>query len=64
MPHMNGPQLADRLMPLRPKLKTLIMSGYTDETLKFEADRSFLQKPFTPAGLARKVREVLDDGRA
>jgi two-component system, cell cycle sensor histidine kinase and response regulator CckA len=64
MPHMNGPQLADRLMPLRPRLKTLFMSGYTDETLKFEADRSFLQKPFTPAGLARKVREVLDDGRA
>jgi two-component system cell cycle sensor histidine kinase/response regulator CckA len=64
MPHMSGPQLADRLVPLRPRLKTLFMSGYTDEALKFEADRSFLQKPFTPSGLARKVREVLDDGRA
>jgi two-component system cell cycle sensor histidine kinase/response regulator CckA len=64
MPHMNGPQLADRLVPLRPKMKTLFMSGYTDEALEFEAHRSFLQKPFTPAGLARKVREVLDEGRA
>jgi two-component system, cell cycle sensor histidine kinase and response regulator CckA len=61
MPFMNGRQLAERLVPLRPTLKTLFMSGYTDETLELEARRSFLQKPFTPAGLVRKVREVLDD---
>jgi YesN/AraC family two-component response regulator len=64
MPYLNGRQLADRLAPLRPELKTLFMSGYTDQTLEFEADRSFLQKPFTPSGLVQKVREVLDERRA
>jgi two-component system cell cycle sensor histidine kinase/response regulator CckA len=64
MPHMNGRQLAEELAPIRPELKMLFMSGYTDETLEFETDRSFLQKPFTPLGLARKVRELLDDERA
>jgi two-component system cell cycle sensor histidine kinase/response regulator CckA len=63
MPLMDGRQLADRLTALRPEVKVLFMSGYTDQTLEFEADRSFLQKPFTPAGLAKKVREMLDDGR-
>jgi two-component system cell cycle sensor histidine kinase/response regulator CckA len=64
MPYMNGRQLADRLAALRPEMKVLFMSGYTDQTLEFEADRSFLQKPFMPSGLANKVREVLDDGRS
>jgi two-component system, cell cycle sensor histidine kinase and response regulator CckA len=60
MPQMNGRELVDRLVPLRPELKTLFISGYTNQSIELEADRSFLQKPFTPSGLARKVREVLD----
>jgi two-component system cell cycle sensor histidine kinase/response regulator CckA len=61
MPRMNGHQLADQLSPIRPSMKTLFISGYMDEAVKFEADRRFLHKPFTPLSLARKVREVLDE---
>ncbi|MEW5979592.1 MAG: PAS domain S-box protein [Acidobacteriota bacterium] len=65
MPQMTGRELADRLGPFRPTMKLLFMSGYTDNlTLRhevLEAGRPFLQKPFTPAQLGRKVRKVLDD---
>jgi CheY-like chemotaxis protein len=64
MPHMSGRELAERLLLLRPNIKILYMSGYTDDTIVHHglADPSitFLQKPFTPAELAHKVREVLD----
>jgi PAS domain S-box-containing protein len=64
MPRMSGRQLADMLAQTRPDLAVLYMSGYTDEAVLrhgvFEAGVAFLQKPFTPIGLARKVREVLD----
>jgi two-component system, cell cycle sensor histidine kinase and response regulator CckA len=64
MPRMNGRQLADRLRPLRPRMKVLFMSGYTDKAVVhqgvLEADAAFLQKPLTPNGLLRKTREVLD----
>jgi CheY-like chemotaxis protein len=63
MPHMNGRQLADRLVAERPHLKVLYMSGYTDDqVLGHDAApvAAFLQKPFTPDVLARKVREALD----
>ncbi len=64
MPKMSGRQLADLLLPARPKMKVLFMSGYTDDTMVrhgiLDAGISFLCKPFTPMGLARKVREVLD----
>ncbi|HXF91322.1 MAG TPA: ATP-binding protein [Nitrospiraceae bacterium] len=63
MPGMNGPELAQQLKALRPDMKTLYMSAYADEVLGscgvFSAGVNFLQKPFTPAILARKVREVL-----
>jgi CheY-like chemotaxis protein len=64
MPHMSGPQLAQRLREHRPDLRVLFMSGYTDDAaLRHGVQRSevfFLQKPFTPDVLARRVRETLD----
>jgi CheY-like chemotaxis protein len=68
MPKMGGRQLADLLQPLRPDMKVLFLSGYTDDALVRhgvqESHMAFLQKPFTPAALARKVREVLDQQRS
>ena len=65
MPQTNGHQLADRLHPQRPGMKVLFMSGYTDDAVVrssvADSGKPFLQKPFTPAGLASKVREVLDN---
>ncbi|MGH7538089.1 MAG: response regulator [Gemmatimonadales bacterium] len=62
MPGMNGPQLADQLTAQRPGLKVLFASGHsTDAVVRFgiEAGTAYLQKPFTPDLLARKVREIL-----
>ena len=65
MPQMSGCQLAERLAPLRPEMKVLFMSGYTDEAVAqhgvLQPDMPFLRKPFTPDALARRVREVLDE---
>ncbi|HEV7587726.1 MAG TPA: response regulator, partial [Longimicrobium sp.] len=67
MPRMSGRQLADVLARALPRLRVLFMSGYTDEALLrlgvHEASVDFLQKPFAPDELARKVREVLDAAR-
>jgi two-component system cell cycle sensor histidine kinase/response regulator CckA len=64
MPEMNGRQLVDRLTPVRPEMKVLFMSGYTDDAIVHQgvlADGvNFIQKPFPPSALAHKVREVLD----
>jgi CheY-like chemotaxis protein len=64
MPGMTGRILAERLTTLRPSVKALFMSGYTDDDVMRRGilDRStaFLQKPFTPDQLAQKVREVLE----
>ena len=63
MPHMSGRDLAERLSGVRPKMKVLFMSGYTDHALmhrELTPGSAFLQKPFTPEGFARKVRSVLD----
>jgi two-component system cell cycle sensor histidine kinase/response regulator CckA len=66
MPGMNGRALADRLLALRPDLKVLFMSGYPASAIGhhgvLDPGTAFLQKPFTPGSLARKVSEVLDAG--
>jgi CheY-like chemotaxis protein len=64
MPEMSGPEMAAQAVELRPGLPCLFVSGYTDDTVVrhgiLEAEMEFLQKPYTPRSLARKVREVLD----
>lgn len=64
MPQMGGKELADRLRLIRPGIKVLFTSGYTDNTIVqhglLDPDIAFLEKPFSPAALVRKVREVLD----
>ena len=64
MPQMSGRQLAEELTRIRPQLKVLYMSGYTDDAIVrhglLDASLNFIQKPFDAASVARKVREVLD----
>ncbi len=64
MPGANGRELACRLAESRPDTKVLYVSGYTDDAIVhhgvLERGLNFPHKPFTPAALARKVREVLD----
>lgn len=66
MPHMNGRELAERVRSRYPATKALFMSGYTDDAILrhgvLDAGVPFLQKPVTPALLARRVRETLDAG--
>jgi two-component system cell cycle sensor histidine kinase/response regulator CckA len=68
MPELGGRELAEGALTLRPGLKVVFMSGHTqDVVLKegIEKGAAFLQKPFAPIALARKVREVLDsDGHS
>jgi two-component system cell cycle sensor histidine kinase/response regulator CckA len=64
MPGESGRKLADQLTETRPDMRILFMSGYSDLAMLgqglVEPGLHYLQKPFTPAGLARRVREVLD----
>jgi two-component system, cell cycle sensor histidine kinase and response regulator CckA len=64
MPGASGRELARRLAESRADTKVLYVSGYTDDAIvrhgMLEHGLAFLQKPFTPDALARKVREVLD----
>ena len=65
MPGVSGRELARRITARHPRARVLYMSGYTDNVLAqggvLEDGVSFLQKPFTPASLAQKVRDVLDN---
>lgn len=65
MPEMNGKELQKRVQKLFPHTKTLFISGYTADVVAergiLEKEVSFLQKPFTPAALLRKVYAVLSE---
>jgi PAS domain S-box-containing protein len=64
MPQTSGKVVAEQITKMQPGLRVLFMSGYTDEAIVhhgvLDANVEFIQKPFTPAALSRKVREVLD----
>jgi PAS domain S-box-containing protein len=64
MPGLSGRELADRLAAQRPGIRVLYMSGYPGDAVvqhgTLPSGSAFLQKPFSPDGLARKVRDVLD----
>lgn len=64
MPQMSGPELAKLLVPMRPEIRVLFISGYTDTAVVSQGwlapGTAFLQKPFTQEILVNKIREVLD----
>ena len=64
MPRMSGRTLVKEMHEICPKMKVLYMSGYADDVIAprgvFTNRSAFLNKPFTPEALHRKVREVLD----
>jgi two-component system cell cycle sensor histidine kinase/response regulator CckA len=67
LPKMSGAELSTRLAARNPQMKILFMSGYIDDSVVRqgiqEKEVAFLQKPFSPLSLAKKVREVLDGQR-
>ena len=64
MPQLSGPLVAEKVTSLRPGIKVLYMSGYTDDAILHHGvlgqEIPFIQKPFSPISLRKKVREVLD----
>lgn len=65
MPKMSGNELANRLLQSHPEMKVLYISGYTDNAMVhqeiIDREANFMQKPFSPDALAKKVRAVLDN---
>jgi len=67
LPLMGGREIVERVRSIRPEIKVLFMSGYTDNAILqhgiLDSDVAYLQKPITPGLLTRKVREVIDGDR-
>jgi PAS domain S-box-containing protein len=68
MPTISGRELSNKIRLIRPGIKVLYLSGYSEDVLadqnEVEPDSTFLQKPFTPVALTGKVREILDAQKA
>ena len=68
MPGLSGPKLAEQLLSERPTMSVVYMSGYAatsvEQRLLLDDSAPFIQKPFTPDLLARRVREILDASAA
>jgi CheY-like chemotaxis protein len=64
MPKMNGRQACAKIVGIRPDVRVLFTSGYTEEIVQqkgiFTEGLNFLNKPMTPVDLLKKVRELLD----
>jgi hypothetical protein len=64
MPGISGRELSERVKAIRPEIRVLFMSGYTDQAVVhhgiLESDAVLLQKPFTVAALAAKLRDILN----
>jgi CheY-like chemotaxis protein len=67
MPEINGRQLAQMLVVKRPEMRVLFMSGYTDDAVLRHGvqnrSEAFIQKPYTPEALLKKIRDVLSTDR-
>ena len=68
MPIMGARELVDQFKAVHPESRVLCISGYTDDVMASNGllgpDAAFLQKPFSPADLTNKVRQVLESGAA
>ena len=64
MPNINGQELAENLSVVYPDLKVIYMSGYADNAIArlgvLDVDQNFIQKPFTPFELVKKIQEILN----
>ncbi len=64
MPGLNGRQLSERVQAIRPEIRTIYMSGYTDDPVVQQvvrhADALYLQKPFDAEALSRTVRQAFE----
>jgi len=66
LPDQNGRELSERIVAMRPSVCQLFISGYADDVVGRHGvfgEKAFLQKPFSPSALARRVREILDSPR-
>jgi len=68
MPKLNGLELRKKAILLRPEMRFLFISGYAEDTIgrttHLPQDAGYLEKPFLPIELARKVRELLNENDA
>jgi DNA-binding response OmpR family regulator len=64
MPRMSGRELVEQIRPLRPEMRVLYVSGYSEEAIARQGQLTqgieLLPKPFTPGVLTAKIREILD----